>query len=112
MPDIKICPLLLAVLITISACVSGPPKLYAELWLEWQCDRCSDWMLQPEREWNGDSPFLRGEIGFEFDYNIQCGIWSDTSLFTGAPFKEKSPDDPQQELHQVKAGCGGRWGGK
>jgi len=43
--------------------------------------------------------------------SIFCGCAS-ASLFTGAPFKEKTADDPQQELHWLRAGCFVQWGGK
>ena len=99
-------------LLLLSGCASGPPSPYARLGLEWQIDGMSDWMLQPEREWMGDSPYFSGEFGLEFDHRITCTLTSSTSLFTGAPFKEKSPSDPQQELHWARVGCWKQWGGR
>ena len=102
----------LAILWLLAGCASGPPAPYAEIMLEWQIDAWSDWILQPEREWMGDSPYLTGRFGLEFDHKISCELSTSTSLFTGAPFHDKSPADPQQELHWARLGCGKKWGGK
>ncbi len=102
----------LLLLLLLAGCASGPPKPYAQLMLEWQIDAWSDWMLQPERSWMGDSPYLTGRFGVEFDYQIACELSTSTSLFTGAPFHEKSAGDPQAELHWARIGCGKTWGGK
>ncbi len=99
-------------ILLLTGCAAGQPKPYAELFLEWQIDPWSDWMLQPEREWMGDSPYLTGRFGVEWGHGIKCPeLSSSTSLFTGAPFKEKSPANPQQELHWARIGCGMKWGG-
>ena len=63
-------------LLLLSGCASLPadkrPKAYAEFGLEWQIDGMSDWYLQPEREWMGDSPYLTGRFGLEFKNRSRC----------------------------------------
>ena len=98
------------ILLFLAGCASSP---YAELGLEWQVDSMSDWMLQPERGWMGDSPYLTGRFGLEWDHKIKCPeLSTSTSLFTGAPFKEKTMEDVQAELHWLRVGCFWTWGGK
>ena len=78
--------LILLACLLIGGCAS-PPAPYAQLGLEWQVDRMSDWMLQPERDWMGDSPYLTGRAGLEWKNQYSCELSTSTSLFTGAPFK-------------------------
>lgn len=96
-------------------------KPYARLSVDWQIDRASDWVYQQERGWNGASPFLNGEFGFETRKGYNCSFKAGTSIFTGAPFKEKrfrtdletgeEYFDAEAELHKLDVGCGWQWGG-
>ncbi len=126
--------ILLVVLFLLLGCATMKKSSpYAEFMVEYQIDRMSDWMLQPERSWMGNSPYLTGRFGLEWNHGIRCPeVSTSTSLFTGAPFKEKKaevtgtrtrpdntteeyvirPRDVEAELHWVRVGCGFKFGGK
>ncbi len=109
----KLLPLILIIL--LAGCASGPPAVYGELKIVHQVQPWTDWMIQDERSWMGNNPRIHGELGLEFDHNITCAFVTGTSLFTGAPFHEKSPAQPQQELYWANFECGKRfyiWGRK
>ncbi len=111
MRRITIQTVLVCVFLAIQGCASKPSP-YATLSLEWQIDGMSDWMLHPDRSWNGDSPFLNGEFGLEWKDDYKCFLKTGTSLFTGAPFHSKKKGDVQAELYWTNVGCSYTWGGK
>ncbi len=118
--------LILAVLLAtqFGACALEPAP-YCKLGIEMQVDAWSDWMLQPERSWMGDSPYASLDCGLELKRNYNLSLTSSTSLFTGAPFKEKQaairdeetgeilvPRNAEAELHWVRIGIWKKWGGR
>ena len=101
--------LFLALAPTISH--ADQPRLFAELYLAHNIQAWTDWMIVDDREWMGNNPRIGGAFGLEWRSGWRLEITTDTSLFTGAPFKEKTFWQHQQELHWAKIQFGYKWGG-